>query len=121
MCIRDRNGSVGFCKFKNSSSHKLKSAYAMNIVGQEDVLNKVYYLYYSARVSSKPNLLLFQTGFLISIRSLECLFKELKCDEFTYLIAVRYSQDIVKKLLFSSVNTCKVFMVIRYILQFHSR
>ena len=80
--------------------YKLKSAYGNCLQEQDDALNKLYRLILTMRVigkhKPKEQLLPFQKGFLMSINSLRGLFKDLKSENYTYIMASRCNQDILE-------------------------
>ncbi|XP_039300398.1 uncharacterized protein LOC120355776 [Nilaparvata lugens] len=77
-------------------NNKLKSGYGTSLELQNSVLNKLHDLCSSARVIGKKNLLPFQVGCMISIRSTQGLFNEMQLEGYQYLLTSRCNQDVLE-------------------------
>lgn len=76
--------------------NKLKSAFGMHIDEQNAALTKFHDLCTSIRVIGRKNLLPFQKGFIISIKSTKGLYADLKSEGYSYLMTSRCNQDVLE-------------------------
>lgn len=108
--VNDTSAVVNSRILLDDSTNRLKSAYGNNLMEQNTLNNFLDDLCTSMRVKGKPYLLPFQTGFLLSIRSLQQgmfargieLFRG-----YTYIVTTRCNRDVLE-LYFSLIkNGCK--------------
>ena len=78
--------------------NKLKSAYGNSFQEQENALNEFHKLISTMRAAGKKRttLLPFQKGFIISIKSIRCLYQDLRKEGYTYLLTSRCNQDVLE-------------------------
>ena len=72
----------------------MKSAYGTYLEEQNEVLNQFLNLFLTTRVIGKSRLCHFQSSLVISIHSLQGLYKELQFEGYGYLVSARCNQDV---------------------------
>lgn len=84
-------------KLPRIDPRKRMSAYGLELENQSQILRNMESTIQNMRVNSKKNLMPFQKGILMSIKSLEMLFEDMRSKyNIKYLITNRLNQDILE-------------------------